>query len=316
MNKWHYILTFFLLLTGSTNVLFAQNSEVKASLDTNKIQIGEQTTFEFLITTQKNSSLQWPQIQDTLTEKIEVVQIHKPDTNKINDEYREIRKDYTVTSFDSGYHAIPPFTFSIEEDSIKTEALMLQVQTMEVDTTKEIKPIKGIHKEPVTFQDVIPWLLGALAVLGLALLIYFYLKKKKQKTSDQPVPAKPALPPAEEALNRLQELEDKKLWQNDQTKKYYIELTAIIRHYIERRFEIDAEELTSKEILDQIKQSIAADAYENLKSLLELADLVKFARVIPLPDENAQSAKSAKQFVEITREKEENEKTEESNDVE
>ncbi|MGM0612350.1 MAG: hypothetical protein ACQESM_02445 [Bacteroidota bacterium] len=317
MNKLHYIFAFFILLTGSTASLYAQDFEVKAALDTNKIQIGEQATFKFIVKISKDRSVQWPQIQDTLTEKIEIVNTNNHDTNQIDDTFREITKSYTITSFDSGYHAIPPFSFASGKDSLSTEAMLLQVKTMEVDTTKEIKPIKGIYEEPLKFRDLMPWILGAIALLIIAALAYYLIrKKKKQKSIDKPIPVKPALPADEEALSRLQELEDKKLWHNNQTKKYYIELTAIIRHYIERRFNVDAEELTSREILQQISPVAPEDAYKTLKSLLELADLVKFARVIPLPDENAQSMKSAKQFVELTREDEENEKTEEANNVE
>ncbi|MFW6020277.1 MAG: hypothetical protein ACOCPM_06820 [Bacteroidales bacterium] len=316
MNKIHYIFILFIFWAGSTTFLHAQDFGLETSLDTNKIQIGEQTTFHFLVKTPKDKQVQWPQINDTLTEKIEIVKINEPDTNQINESFYEITKSYTITSFDSGYHAIPPFPFMSGKDSITSEAMLLQVQTLNVDTTKEIKPIKGIYEEPLKFRDFLPWLLVALALLIITALVYFYLKKKKQKTIDKPVPVKPALPPAEEAIRRMEELEAKKLWQNNQTKRYYIELTAIVRHYIERRFDVDAEELTSREILEKIKPLATEDAYNKLKSLLELADLVKFARVIPLPDENAHSAKSAKQFVEITREDETNEKTEEANNVE
>ncbi|MCF8217494.1 MAG: hypothetical protein K9J21_00770 [Bacteroidales bacterium] len=317
MNKLHYIFAFLLLMTGSVSFLHAQEFEVNAKLDTNAIQIGEQTTFDFIVTVSSDRHVQWPDIQDTLTEKIEIVNIKKADTNLIDESFREITKSYTITSFDSGYHAIPPFSFAFGKDSLSTEAMLLQVQTLNVDTTKAIKPIKGIYEEPLKFRDFLPWILGAIALLIIAALAYYFIRKrKKQKSIDKPIPVKPALPADEEALSRLQELEDKKLWHNNQTKKYYIELTAIIRHYIERRFNVDAEELTSREILQQISPVTPEDAYKMLKSLLELADLVKFARVIPLPDENAQSMKSAKQFVEMTRKDEENEKTEEANNVE
>jgi hypothetical protein len=118
-------------------------------------------------------------------------------------------------------------------------------------------------------------------------------------------------------MNRLQELKDQKLWQKEQVKKYYIELSAIVRHYIERRYQVDSEELTSRETLAQLKTMVSAQAYSHLKELLEQADLVKFARMKPLPDENDMSFKHAVAFIELSKPQEtESLEKEDNNDVE
>lgn len=286
----------------------AQSVSVSAYLDTNAIKIGEQTVFHLNTRFITGSSWDEPQLSDSLTSKIEIIKKLPWDTAENDDGTWEIKRKYLITSFDSGYHVIPPLLFKQDGDSVFTEPHLLQVKTIPVDTTEAYKPIKGIRHEPLNFSDFIPWILGALIILAAAILILVLVKRMKKKSPDYSIPQKPQLPPGQEALKRLDELKEQKLWQHDQTKKYYIELTTIIRHYIERQFKIDSEELTSRETLEQIKLKIPEEAYEKLKQLLELADLVKFARMKPLPDEISRSSQQAYDFVQLTKSTEPTEK--------
>lgn len=291
-----------------TNSGTAQSVSVSAYLDTNAIKIGEQAVFH--LNTKFAMGAQWeePQLSDSLTSEIEIIKELPWDTAENDDGTWEIKRRYLITSFDSGYHVIPPLLFSTDGDSIFTEPHLLQVKSIPVDTTKAYKPIRGIRHEPLKFSDFIPWMLGTLILLAAGILIFVLVKRMKKKSPDYSIPQKPQLPPGQEALKRLDELEGQKLWQHDQIKKYYIELTSIIRHYIERQFEIDSEELTSRETLEQIKSTITEEAYEKLKQLLELADLVKFARMKPLPDEISRSSQYAYDFVQLTKSTETTEK--------
>ncbi|MCF8332981.1 MAG: hypothetical protein K9I47_02440, partial [Bacteroidales bacterium] len=217
-----------------------------------------------------------------------------------------LTQQLTITSFDTGYIAIPRFQFGYGEktitDTLQSEPLLLHVNSVKVDTTKEIKAIKGPMEAPLTFAEILPWILGALALLLILLAIWYVRKKKKeQKPVFQPK-AKPKDPPHVEAMKSLEALRKKKLWQNGKVKEYYSELTHILRVYIERKFEIQAVESTSNEILHDLKQfDIDSQLYGQLEDCLVTSDMVKFARMEPLPQEHEKSYNTVVAFVEQTK---------------
>jgi hypothetical protein len=169
---------------------------------------------------------------------------------------------------------------------------------MRVDTAKALRDIKAPLKAPVTFAEILPYIgIGLLIVLIILAGIY-YLRMRKQ---NKPVVRvkRPPEPAHRIALRELDQLKDEKLWQKNQVKEYYTRLTNIVRKYIEKRFGITALEQTSGEILDSFKKSgsIDNDLYGILEELLQLADLVKFAKSLPMPDENERNLNNAYTFV-------------------
>ncbi len=296
-----YIWIALLFMAGAPRLQGGQG-QVEVSLDTTTIRIGEQTLFHITATVEPQQTLQWPVIADTLGRHIQVVRQEAADTVQTPNGLWQITRSWRITAFDSGYHVIPPMPFSFGQQSTQSEPLLLEVQTLPVDTSAPIKPIQEIWKVPLSLREVLPWILATLVLLAAAIVIYLYIKKRKKQPGQTP-PQIPALPAHNEALTRLKELEKKQLWQNGQTNKYYIELTAIIRHYIERAFNVESEELTTSQTLDQLQGSIDDRALDQLERLLKLADLVKFARLRPAREENTQSATWARSFVEQTKPK-------------
>jgi hypothetical protein len=95
------------------------------------------------------------------------------------------------------------------------------------------------------------------------------------------------------------------LWQKDKVKEYYTELSEIIRQYIEIRFKTPAMELTTDELLRKAKKHREMTSFSSsLKPLLQAADLAKFAKAIPLPEEHIEALTLAKNFIQITKPKE------------
>ena len=118
--------------------------------------------------------------------------------------------------------------------------------------------------------------------------IFYYLKKKNVVIFER----KPAIPPYEEALQKLKILDKKQLWQHQKTKEYYIELTEIVRGYIEKEWHIPALESTTDELHRFMLDFIAIKKLPTNKAtairlhkLLQESDLVKFAKYTPISSE-------------------------------
>ncbi len=103
------------------------------------------------------------------------------------------------------------------------------------------------------------------------------------------------------ALEKLDEIKAAKIWKDGKVKEYQTELTDVVREYIGRRFEVHSTEKTSDETLQAMKPLIEKDLYSRLKSMLQLADLVKFAKWHTTPDENEQALTTAYDFVNETK---------------
>ena len=116
------------------------------------------------------------------------------------------------------------------------------------------------------------------------------------------VKPKPILPPHILAINQLEELRLAKVWQTGKVKEYHTQLTDIVREYLENRFHFEAMEMTSDEILEEIaNQKVNKEATSKLAGILQLADLVKFAKGQPTPLENDLSLSHGVDFVNETK---------------
>jgi hypothetical protein len=279
------------------------------SLDSASIQIGERTNLRINVTLPKTASVYWPPFADTLSEKVEIATKSKVDSVATSrNEYVNYRQTLEITSFDTGYHFIPSQTlwFTYNGDtarhSLSTEGLYLHVSMPVVDTTKAIRDIRGPMQAPVTFAELVP-LLISIALLALIILgIWYYLWRKKQNKPLFPVVTRPVGPPWQVALEDLENLEKKKLWQQGKIKDYYTELTDILRSYLKFQHSIDALEMTSYEILQAFDQSGLPPTHRGiLNNILQRADFAKFAKATPSRQENEISLQEAIQFIENTK---------------
>jgi len=294
-----------ILILSGVNTLFAQKLLVETSIDTNIITIGDQIGLNYTLEKKNNLITKLPSFSDTLTKGVEIIGEPVIDSSLIKDDLLRININLTITSFDTGLYYLPPqsIIFNNEgfSDTLLSRATYLMVKGVPIDTTYTVRDIKGLEKMPLTLFEGILYSGILVLIAAIVFLIFYYLKRRKQ---EKPFfkPLKPEEPAYITALRELDKLKAQKLWQQKQVKEYYTRITFIIRWYIEKRFSLAALEQTSDEILIHIKKSDIDDInYSNLESLLNLADLVKFAKGEPDPEENILHLDNAYDFIKKTK---------------
>ncbi|MFA6335023.1 MAG: hypothetical protein WCX48_05620 [Bacteroidales bacterium] len=268
--------------------------------------IGDQTTLSFKTTVPKGTKFIFPTPANPVTEGVEIVGTPSIDTISNVGDQLNLETKVVLTSFDSGSYALPKFPAYLNNadgsiDTIWFDGGQLNVTTIQIDTTT-YKPfdIKDQLTYPYTVKEFIPWfgLLVLLTLLGY--LIVRFIKNRKQRRSlfGKPVVADP---PHIVALRNLEKIRSEKLWQNNQEKLYYTNITDTLRVYLEQRFNIQTMEKTSSEILDSLsREKIEPYEHKELKKLLNLSDLVKFAKYKATAEENENAIPTAVRFVNAT----------------
>ncbi len=282
--------------------LSGQELSVHAALDTNRALIGDQLKLHIQLEKPGEAMVKFPGLQDTLAGKIEIISKSPIDTVRDKDGRETLSQEMLIAVFDTGVFEIPPLPFAFRNglvsDTLRTLPVNFVIQAMPVDTA--IRDIRANMKAPVNAAEILPFALGAV-VLGLAgYLLYLWIKKRKRKTTGI-APEIPSEPEDVIALRELARLREEKPWLHRQVKLYYIRMTEILRRYIERRYDIMAMEQTTDEILATMKKTANGSAgLQRLSGILKLADLVKFAKVIPDDEENAAQIEEAIVFVNET----------------
>ena len=299
-----------ILLLTTYNLSLAQEYRATAMLDSNQILIGDQIHVDFTLTTPQNATFIVPAVtQEVLSGSgIDLVGSSAMDTT-VNGQSVSYHQQWTITAFDSGTYVFPSIPVLSPDSQLlaQSQALPFLVNTIAVDTTAAIRDIKGIAKVPLTFKEVLPYLLISIAVVAvIALLIWFIVKHERKNKPQKKVvkKAKPKEKPHITALKELEKLKIKKLWQNGQVKQYYSELTDILRTYIDGRYDINAMEMISSDILKELDTAnLPQHLRKELEQTLTIADLVKFAKMEPLPDDHDRCFKQAVDFVQEPAEK-------------
>jgi len=299
------LILLFLIITKS---VFSQT----AILDTNSILIGDQINLNIFVEVKLNETYRWPTFSDSVYQKVEIISKSEiKETSK--DSTKILSQQIVITSFDSGTYYLPPFVFN---ENKKTSGLLLNVTTFNVsDTTPmvDITSPKEGTKEDFTDEELAEiknnrWkIAGIIFVILLIIGLIYYLvqRYKKEGTFLKPTVF---IPPHITALKKLQDLKKQKLWQKGNLKEYYSEISLIIREYTENRFEFNALELPTSEILSDLKKlKIDIILIEKLGFILRKADNIKYAKGLSLEEDNKEIMKQSVSF--ITKSKIENNET-------
>ena len=312
-----------LLTLLSISSMQAQKASAHATVQPSEILIGEQALINLQVIAPKDMEILFPVYQDSIVSGLEVLSMGNTDTT-IVDNVRTINVKYLVTSFDSTLYYVPSMPISDGVDTIYSNSFGLKVTAPELkDSTVaylermkagetdsidfnelQLNDIKSIQKAPFSWKDLLSllWIpliiLILLAIIGA--VIYLIIKKNKKGYFFTPPPL---LAPHVRAMKSLDKIKGEKIWQQERYKEFYTQLTDVLRRYINERYGINSLEMTSGEILSIIRTKAEEDSvYNNLKQVLSVADLVKFAKYKPFIDENDLSLMNSYFFVNQTKE--------------
>jgi hypothetical protein len=305
-----YISLFLFISIISSSV--SQEVRITSSFDTSRIFIGDQINFSISVDQPSGLRLTLPFFKDTLCKNIEILSGPVVDTSSRDNGRIKIVEKYLISSFDSGFYQIPPVFAELKnENGLKrfysdySQLEVLRVKIAPADTTLKIYDIIKPYRAPVTFVEILPWILFAALFGALAWVVLRFIKKYKK--SKKAVETVVDLDPAHViAFRNLEKLREEELWQKGEIKNYYSKLTEIIRQYLENRFKVFSLELTTSETLETlIKTGFKKDeSFKQLKTVLTGSDLVKFAKYNPEPSENESHFQNSWDFVLATKEDE------------
>jgi hypothetical protein len=303
MHKFRSL--FLLILVFAAIPAYSQQVSVNASIDSTMLLIGQQSALHLKVSGPSTLNYTLPQFPgDTLVNGIEVLARGPIDTvNQKNGEI-QLKVDYLITSFDTGLYYISPIKVLAGIDTVESNNMALKVLTYEVDTTNvNLFDIKGAQAPPFVLSDYfVSIAIFLLAYILVLFAIWLILKKKYGLKTGETEPVQVYLLPHVRAIMDLDRLKAEKPWKSGKNKEYYTRLTDIIRTYIENRFQINAMEMTTAEILPLFsKDKNTQSVFQNLRQILQLSDLVKFAKQVPLENENEMSIMNAYLFVNQTK---------------
>ncbi len=303
MKNLYLLIQFFFF----SFLLRAQQSPVtmESRIDKSNITIGDTVRYTVRLTYEENVKVNWPALGANLG-AFEIRDYHKPEPRRVKGRMVE-EISYTISTFDTGRFVIPPLAldYQIPPDSLRrplqTDKLEIYVASMRPSQDGDIRDIKAPWELPRDWK-LIALIGGGIALLLLLAGLGYYVWRKRQGKTLLPVKAEPVRPAHAIALEALQRLRESDLLATGKIKAYYVELSEIIRRYIEGRYFVPALEQTTGELMDNLKAvALEKNSRAMLQDLLERSDLVKFAKYEPMPNDHQHAWQLAESFVETTK---------------
>jgi hypothetical protein len=272
---------------------------VRASLDKDKVTIGDKLTYSITIVKSRHIEVELPPFEEALGD-FAVKDFGKK--NRVFFGQEKITLWYLLDTFITGKCTIPKSVIKYrnkgEEDwsDIEAPEQEVEVKSLLSDSGGGLDPDVRDIKQPVDLpqkgRGLIIW--GAVLLLFAGGLAAFYFLRKKK--AEAVIPKKPAY---QIAYEQLEALKTKGYIEQGKIQEYYVEISGIVRRYLENRFNLRAPEMTTEEFLANARDysTLSGEHKSLLREFLLRCDLVKFARYAPSQEEIVAVFDSAKNFI-------------------
>lgn len=294
-----------LLLVLWLSVGFTQNSRaqtVREYAPADTLEVGD--TFDFSV---------------TLNRDREYDEIIFPDSSSLPSDHFEIRSrsQFKVSSYKDSVHyqlqffgtadtTLPELPVLLVQDedttALYTNPVPIHFRSVLAQDDEAFRPLKPIYDFALAWW---PYILAFILLCAAAYFLYRYFTKKEEQPATEPATFTPV--PFENPLRTLQHdiarLENAELATHEDFKEFYIDLGDAIRRYFEDLHHIPALESTSREIIQALKaRSIDNDLIDETRTVLQEADMVKFAKFTPTTDQAERTLRKAQTFVQRAKE--------------
>ena len=295
-----------IILLLLTSLRLCAQVSVENRIDSVQILIGEQAHITVSVTMKEGQQAMFPQYGPNafLTEGVEVLESRDVDTVRLDNQMMRVAREYTITSFDDTLYYLPPMKVKVGDKEYQGKSLALKVITLEVDTLhpNQFFPPKDVQNNPFQWSDwSTSFWLSLLMLLLIVVAFYLYLRLRDNKPVISRIRFVRKLLPHQRAMKEIEQIKTERLTQSEDQKTYYTKLTDTLRTYLEERFGFNAMEMTSGEIIERLRQHDDPKAIDELRELLQTADLVKFAKYSVLTNENDRNLASVIDFIDSTK---------------
>jgi hypothetical protein len=277
----------------------ASAQRVRSDVDTTSITVGDRLGLTVEVTHDATASVQWPDSLDLSPFELLSVDVGSPTSN---DAGTTSTARYTLTAFELGELEIPSFDVTIMASdgtatTVPTDRFGIEVLSVGADQGGDIREIRGPLSIPVAVIRVLLWALGLMA-LGAALYALARRYRRRGGGEPAPDPGPPPRPAHELALEALQRLEASPMLARGQIKEYHVELSDILRRYVEACYRVPAMEMTTREIEERLRRVDVDGSFgEGLRRILHQCDLAKFAKARPDAERSFEALRSARELV-------------------
>jgi hypothetical protein len=204
----------------------------------------------------------------------------------------------SVASFEPGRQTLPGLRFTVSfgdrGDTLTGDTVAVAIASVLPDSMKDVHGLKPAE----AFPNYWLWLVPAIVLLvGLLAWLGWKLYRRLRRLADA-VP--PPLPAWEEALGALDRLPWRDWLADGQYKRFYYALSEILKRYMERRFEFDAVEQTTTELLASMRAH-KLPMRDEITRFFARCDLIKYAKTVPTSEEAERALEQLRDFVARTK---------------
>lgn len=276
---------------------------VKAVIDKSSISIGDKIKYTLEVKTKDDIEVKFPEFGENMAG----FAIRDYGSSKGGFfSSRTMTQWYVLDIYETGKFTIPAAVIKYRGSDREQwkEALSAPISVevrsvLEADAEKaDIRDIRG----PESIYNL-TYIYIVLAIIGAIIIIILILRSLKKRKKPQEI-LTPLRPAHEIAYEALRELMGRDYLKTGRVREYYFELSDIVRHYIEDRFQLKAPEMTTEEFLATLKYSgvLNSEQKGDMRDFLSHCDMVKFAKYLPEEKEIERSYDSAKKLIDRTKE--------------
>lgn len=276
----------------------AQDARLTNVLDTTLATVGDRIRLSVTVEHAPDARVVWPDSINLAPFEVLGVEAVPPTATGT-----PVRSDLVLTlaAFELGELEIPSFTVTVEgpgdvSQTLSTDRFGVEVVSVGQDESGDIRDIRGPLRIPVGLLTISLWLL---AFLALALLGWWLSRRWQNRPgAPEPAPATPLRSADAVALEALARIEASDLLTRGEVKEYHIQVSDVLRHYVEARFDVPALEMTTREVMEGLRRANVDPAFcEALRRFLDPCDLVKFAKARPDAEESRELLELGRELV-------------------